>query len=385
MGELINGNVTVSSIREISFRDLLGREPVRLDQRKIGGYLKDQTVMVTGAGGSIGTELCRQICRYKPATIILFERAETALFNIDLELKRHFKGIDIIPVLGDVQERHELEEVLGHYLPHTLFHAAAYKHVPMLEMFPWKAVTNNITGTVNVVEAAAKFRVGRFVFVSTDKAVKPSSIMGASKRIAEIYVQNQNVCSTSETRFMTVRFGNVAGSAGSVVPLFKQQIKEGGPVTVTHRDATRFFMTIPEACQLILQSAAMGDGGEIFLLEMGRPVKIDDLARDMIRMSGFEPDNEIIIKYTGLRPGEKISEELMIEGEGVISTEHDKIMVLSGKECNLNLLNGSIEKLEKAAEQMDGDRIGVLLFDDKFDGKNNQCDYQPKPEKCSLV
>jgi len=363
MGELINGNVTVSSIREISFRDLLGREPVMLNREKIGSYLENQRVMVTGAGGSIGSELCRQICRYNPLEIVLFERAETALFEIDMELKKYFPKIRITPFLGDIQKICDIEKAMAGNQIQAIFHAAAYKHVPMLESFPCKAVLNNIIGTVNMVDAAKRFNVNKFVFVSTDKAVNPVNIMGASKRVAEIYVQNQNSCYHSDTLFMTVRFGNVAGSAGSVVPLFKRQIREGGPVTVTHREATRFFMTIPEACQLILQAGIVGCGGDILLLEMGRPVRIDDLARDMIRILGHEPGKDIKIEYIGLRPGERIEETLVAEGEEIASTEHEKIMVVNGKQCNLDLLNGNIGILEQLALQKDNHAIRNLLFE----------------------
>lgn len=349
MGELINGDVAISSIRDISFRDLLGRKAVELDQDGIGSYLNNQVVLVTGAGGSIGAELCRQICRFKPGKLILYERAETALYEIEYELTKYFKSVEVVSCLADVQDKKHLEKIMSSFKPHTLFHAAAYKHVPMLENHPWKAVQNNILGTVKVVDAARKFQVERFVFVSTDKAVYPTSVMGASKRIAEMYVQSQNVYHGAKTKFITVRFGNVAGSAGSVVPLFKRQIKEGGPVTVTHKDVTRYFMTIPESCQLILQAGLMGNGGEIFILDMGTPVKIIDMARDMIRLHGLEPDVDIKIEIIGLRPGEKLFEELFTEKEKLKNTEHDKIMVLNGSRFNLKRLNGHLARLEKLA------------------------------------
>ncbi|SLM30002.1 CapD2 [Desulfamplus magnetovallimortis] len=349
MGELINGNVALSAIREISFRDLLGRKAIDLDQEGIGSYISGETVMVTGAGGSIGAELCRQICRFKPLVLILYERAETALYEIEYELNRYFKDVTVISFLADVQDQKHMEKILAVYRPAAFFHAAAYKHVPMLENHPWKAVQNNIMGTVKVVNAAKKFGVERFVFVSTDKAVYPTSVMGASKRIAEMYVQSQNVHEDAKTRFITVRFGNVAGSAGSVVPLFKRQIREGGPVTVTHKDVTRFFMTIPESCQLILQAGLMGEGGEIFILDMGTPVKIMDMARDMIRLHGLEPDVDIKIEIIGLRPGEKLFEELYTDKEKLKRTTHDKIMVLDATKCNLKRLNGHLDRLESLA------------------------------------
>jgi FlaA1/EpsC-like NDP-sugar epimerase len=357
IGELINGKVTVNSIRDVAYHDLLGREIIKLDERRIGDYLHEQCVLVTGAGGSIGSELCRQLCRFRPTKIILYERAESPLYEIELELKQNFGDIIIFPMLADVQDRRQLKRCFETYKPQTVFHAAAYKHVPLLELQPWKAIRNNIQGTANVVEVANKYNVGRFVFVSTDKAVQPANIMGASKRIAEMLIQSQNGCGVSETRFITVRFGNVVGSVGSVIPLFKKQIEKGGPVTVTHPEVTRYFMTIPEACQLILQAGAMGKGGEIFLFDMGTSIKIDDLARDLIRLSGFEPDVDIKIEYIGLRPGEKLYEELIIEGEDVLPTKHEKIMVRKGKECNLQLLNGKIDELAKMVEDQEVEKI----------------------------
>jgi FlaA1/EpsC-like NDP-sugar epimerase len=361
IGELINGKVTVNTIREVDYRDLLGRDVIRLDEDKIGAYLQGQCVMVTGAGGSIGSELCRQIGRYKPDSIVMYERAESPLYEIEHELKQDFVDIKTIPLLADIQNKEQLEKAFEAYRPQTVFHAAAYKHVPMLEMQPWKAVDNNIQGTANLVEITNKFNVERFVFVSTDKAVRPVNIMGASKRIAEMLIQSQNGCGLSHTKFMTVRFGNVVGSVGSVVPLFKKQIKKGGPVTVTHPEVTRFFMTIPEACQLILQAGAMGKGGEIFLFDMGTSIKIDDMARDLIRLSGFEPDVDIKIEYIGLRPGEKLSEELVIEGEDVIPTSHEKIMVLKGMDCNLEILNGNINTLIQIANDQNIEKIKTKL------------------------
>jgi len=361
IGELINGKVTVNTIREVDYRDLLGREVIKLDGDKIESYLRDQCVMVTGAGGSIGSELCRQICRFRPDCLLLFERAESPLYEIDRELKQDFYNIKTIPVLADIQDKNILEKVFASYKPRIVFHAAAYKHVPMLEMQPWKAVDNNIQGTANLIEITNKYGVERFVFVSTDKAVRPANVMGASKRIAEMLIQSQNGCGLSQTKFMTVRFGNVVGSVGSVIPLFKKQIEKGGPVTVTHPEITRFFMTIPEACQLILQAGAMGKGGEIFLLEMGTSIKIVDMARDLIRLSGFEPEVDIKIEYIGLRPGEKLSEELIIEGEDVVPTSHEKIMVLKGMECNLQVLNGEIHELMQIAKDQETQKIKAKL------------------------
>lgn len=361
MGELIDGKISISAIRNVEYRDLLGRDPVNLDKMEIRNYLGNKRVLVTGAGGSIGTGLCRQICRYSPEKIILFERAESPLYEIDLELKKSFPGVEIIPVLGDIQSKKELSKIFEQEKPDIVFHAAAYKHVPMLEQHPWKAVENNIAGTQNLVEIAHGFNCEKFVFVSTDKAVNPTNVMGTSKRIAELLVQNMNNAQGSKTSFITVRFGNVIGSVGSVIPLFKKQIKDGGPVTVTHPDIIRYFMLIPEACQLVLQAGAMGRGGEIFILEMGKPVKIDSMARDLIKFSGFEPDVDIKIEYTGLRPGEKLYEELMTDLENVIPTEHRKILVLNSREIDTSQLNGKLVRLKNESKNRSHDTIRALL------------------------
>jgi FlaA1/EpsC-like NDP-sugar epimerase len=332
-------------------------------------------VLVTGAGGSIGSELCRQICRFQPSNIVLLDMAETPLYEIEIELKRSFgqKGVRIYPVLGDIKDTLFLEKTFETHAPHVVFHAAAYKHVPMLELQPWKAIENNVIGTFKLVEVVNKFKTRHFVFVSTDKAVRPTNVMGASKRLSEMIIQGQNGCHVSDTRFLTVRFGNVVGSAGSVIPLFKKQIAMGGPVTVTHPEVTRFFMTIPEASQLILQAGAMGNGGEIFILDMGTPIKIDDMARDLIRFSGFEPDADIEIEYIGLRPGEKLHEELITEGEGILPTSHEKILVLKGIDCNLDVLNGEIETLAQLAAERD-----VISIKDKL--QTTIPGYQPQPD-----
>jgi len=361
MGELIGGRVTVSAIREVAYRDLLGREVIRLDEKAIGACFQDARILVTGGGGSIGSELCRQICRFRPRSLILYERTESALYEMDLELKANFPYLEIIPLLGDIRDPRQLSKAFSTYRPQAVFHAAAYKHVPMMELQPWKAVKNNIIGTRNVIEVANAHGVDRFVLVSTDKAVRPTNVMGASKRVAELMVQGQNGCRAPRTKFMIVRFGNVVGSVGSVVPLFKKQIEKGGPVTVTHPEMTRYFMTIPEACQLILQAGAMGEGGEIFILDMGTPVKIVDMARDLIRLSGFEPEKDIKIEFIGLRPGEKLYEELITEGEGIVPTSHEKIMVLRGKSCDPSLMNGTVDVLAQMANEQDVPGIIRLL------------------------
>jgi FlaA1/EpsC-like NDP-sugar epimerase len=371
-GELINGRVSVKAIRDVAYRDLLGREVIKLDEEGIGAYINDQRVLVTGAGGSIGSELCRQICRFKPSKVVLFERAESLLYDIELELRAAFRDIQIVPVLGDVQKQMHLRKAFDNQKPHTVFHAAAYKHVPMLEIQPWRAIENNILGTDNVVSEAIRNQVDRFVFVSTDKAVRPANVMGASKRVAEMLIQCQNHQSNLKTRFAIVRFGNVVGSVGSVIPLFRKQIEKGGPVTVTHPDMTRFFMTIPEACQLILQAGSLMQGKkvEVFVLDMGTPVNISDMARDLIRLSGFEPDVDIKIEYIGIRPGEKLYEELITDGEGIVRTSHEKIMALQGDICHVEELNSTIDQLRKLSTSHDGEEIKAKL-------KRIVADYQP--------
>ncbi|MBT3310419.1 MAG: polysaccharide biosynthesis protein [Desulfobacterales bacterium] len=362
-GELINGKVTLNALRDVAYRDLIGREVIKLDEEKIGAYLTGKNVLVTGAGGSIGSELCRQICKFKPQRIILYEIAESPLYDIDLILRRDFNNITIIPFLADIIDKHQLQMAFEKFQPQIVFHAAAYKHVPMLELFPWKAVINNIHGTLNLIEISKKHDIERFVLVSTDKAVRPTNVMGATKRVAEMLIHNQNGIGNYRTRFTIVRFGNVVGSVGSVIPLFRKQIEEGGPVTVTHREMTRYFMTIPEASQLILQAGALGNGGrvEIFIFNMGTPVKIDDMARDLIRLSGFEPDVDIKIKYIGLRHGEKLYEELITDGENVVPTTHEKIMVLKGLESDQSVLNGNIDELYKLSSEQKERKIKEKL------------------------
>ena len=325
LGELIDGKVSIKALRDVDYRDLLGRPPVELDTEGIGEYLTGKTVLITGAGGSIGSELCRQIVRFKPREMVLLDSSEENLYNIQMELKHRLSYFRNSTVLAKVQHQKLMDAVFSRFKPQVLFHAAAYKHVPMLEMNPWEAYFNNIIGTKMVLEHSLAHGVDRFVLVSTDKAVRPTNVMGTSKRVAELVLQSYI---GNGTRMMAVRFGNVIGSSGSVVPLFRSQIASGGPVTVTHPEMTRYFMTIPEASQLILQAGALGEGGEIFILEMGTPVKIADMARDLILLSGKEPGRDITILFTGTRPGEKLYEELITEGEGIVSTDHERIMVL---------------------------------------------------------
>jgi len=329
LSDIASGRVSVKELRDVRYEDLLGREEARLDEAGIKGYVQGKVVLVTGAGGSIGSELCRQIIRFGPRKLVLFDAGEENLYAIEMELLHQKAFHDYVPVLGQVQDKVLVDAVFRAHRPQVVFHAAAYKHVPMLECNPWQAVANNILGSRVVMDASRANHVERFVLVSTDKAVRPTNVMGASKRVAELMLHGY---AGGATKFMAVRFGNVLGSSGSVIPLFRTQIERGGPVTVTHPDVTRYFMTIPEAAQLIVQAGALGEGGEVFVLEMGHPVRIADLARDLIVLSGKDPA-EIEIRYTGLRPGEKLYEELITAGEDVLETGHEKIMVLrSGNE-----------------------------------------------------
>ncbi len=362
IGELIDGQVSVKSIRDVSYEDLLGREPVRLEKEKIGQYLTGKRVLITGAGGSIGSELCRQIARYNPASLILLDRTEKNLYDVEMDMWRNFSHIKYILVLGDIRHKGEVKSLFEKYHPEVVFHAAAYKHVPMIEINPWEAIYNNILGSKNVIEIACDSGIGRFVLVSTDKAVNPTNVMGASKRVTELLTQAH--ANPGLTKFMAVRFGNVVGSSGSVIPLFKKQIEQGGPVTVTHPEVTRYFMTIPEAVQLILQAGTMGRGGEVFILDMGTPVKIVDMARDLIKLSGLEPEKDIDIEFIGLRPGEKLHEELVVVGEEVTPTSHDKILVLKQNGSGLltkNDLEKNIQELVKLADVRDAAGIKQKL------------------------
>jgi len=328
VSDLIEGRVQVSQIRPVDIEDLLGRDPVTLDTRAIGDYIRDKVVMVTGAGGSIGSEMCRQIARFEPRRLLLLERMENALFEINRDLGRHFPDIDRVPFVADIGDASRIRQILQAERPSAIFHAAAHKHVPMMEWNPGEAIKNNIVGTRCLADAACEAGVEKFVMISTDKAVNPTSIMGCTKRMAEMYVQQLRSATQSRTEFVTVRFGNVLGSSGSVVPIFKEQIARGGPVTVTHPEMIRYFMTIPEAAQLVLQAGAMGKGGETFLLDMGEPVKILRLAQDLITLSGLRPHEDIEIRFTGIRPGEKLFEELSISGEDASETAHPKIGIV---------------------------------------------------------
>jgi len=351
IGELIDGRVSIKILRDISYEDLLGRPPVQLDTTGISGYLNGKTVLITGCGGSIGSELCRQVIKYQPNYLILLDASETNLFNIQMELQNEKYFHKCEAILGQVQNELLMEDIFKKYKPQVVFHAAAYKHVPMLEKNPWEAVFNNVIGSRIAMEMSIKYHVERFVLISTDKAVRPSNVMGASKRVTELIMQSLQ---GKSTLLMAVRFGNVIGSSGSVIPVFRRQIEKGGPVTVTHPEVNRYFMTIPESTQLVLQAAAMGEGGEVFILKMGTPVKIVDMARDLIRLSGKEPDVDIKITYTGLRDGEKLYEELITEGEDILSTRHEKIMVLRSKDHanELNHLQSMSQKLDEDIEEL---------------------------------
>ncbi|WP_338911774.1 nucleoside-diphosphate sugar epimerase/dehydratase [Mycetohabitans rhizoxinica] len=335
---LTQGQSPLSRVRQIDLEDLLGRDPVSIDTAHVEALLKGQVVMVTGAGGSIGSELCRQILRFGPVQLIAFDLSEYAIYRLSEELHDHYPDVSIKPVIGDAKDSLLLDQVMARYAPHIVFHAAAYKHVPLMEQLnAWQAIRNNVLGTYRVASAAIRHKVCRFVLISTDKAVNPTNVMGASKRMAEMVCQVLQQ-STHVTKLETVRFGNVLGSAGSVIPKFQEQIARGGPVTVTHPGITRFFMTIPEASQLVLQASSMGQGGEIFLLDMGQPVRIADLARDLIRLYGFNED-QIKIVFTGLRPGEKLYEELLADEETTIRTPHPKLRIARARKVLNNLLD----------------------------------------------
>ncbi len=346
--ELIDGKFDFGQLREVRVEDLLRREPIELDTNRIADYLKDKVVLVTGGGGSIGSELVRQISRFKPQKIIIFDVAENSVFYIHREMQDRLAGggnSEIIPIVGSIQDYPKVNGIFQKYKPHVVFHAADYKHVPLMEFNPEEAIKNNVFGTYNVVEAAHIAGVKRFVLISTDKAVKPGNIMGATKRIAEMIIQARN--KISDTEFVAVRFGNVLGSVGSVIPCFQEQIKKGVPLTLTHKDITRYFMTIPEAVQLVMQAGAIARGGEIFILDMGKPVKILDLAMDLIRLSGLEPYTDIPIEYIGLRPGEKMAEELVRPEEKIERTVHGKIMVIRKSQIDYTNMVRQIRELEE--------------------------------------
>ncbi len=369
--ELVDGKVNVSRIRNIRIEDLLGREPVDLNLEEISGYLKYKKVMVTGGGGSIGRELARQICRFEPKSLILLDHSENGLFHINLELERKWPLMKIELVVADIRDREKMERIFEKYRPEVVFHAAAHKHVPMMEYHPDEAIRNNIIGTKNVAELAERCGAERVVMISTDKAINPTSVMGASKRIAEMVVKDlgsrkaeieerMGEGKKNKTKFVAVRFGNVLESNGSVVPMFKQQIAQGGPITVTDREVKRYFMTLPEASQLVIQAGALGRGGEVFVLDMGEPIKVLDLAKELIRLSGFKVGEDIEIKIVGLRPGEKLFEELLTEEErsGVLGhSGHKKIFIAKVEEVDGEKLEKDVRELEILAREMNSEGI----------------------------
>lgn len=361
MEALIEGKVAVSQVRDVQIKDLLGREQVELDQEKIRRHIEGQRILVTGAGGSIGSELCRQICRFGPSRLLLLEQGENNLFEIDRELAASFPDVPRTCLVADITDQSRVDHIINENRPSMIFHAAAHKHVPMMEINVGEAVKNNIHGTRTVADAAKRHGVARFVMISTDKAVNPTSVMGCTKRVAEMYIQQLR--QDGHTQFITVRFGNVLGSSGSVIPIFQKQIAAGGPVTVTDPNMTRYFMTIPEASQLVLQAGAMGSDGDIFVLDMGEPVRIVDLAREMITLSGLRPGEDIEIRFTGIRPGEKLYEELSVLGEDMGKTTHEKIYVWRNKKEDWNKVCRQIDAIVAAADSLDGIELRKRLME----------------------
>lgn len=355
VSEMIDDKFTLNNVRDVDVKDLLGREPVKLDYTGITQYIQGKVIMVTGGGGSIGSELCRQIVKFSPKQIIIVDIYENNAYDIQNELIRNNPGISLKTLIASVRDKNRMREIFKEYGPDVVFHAAAHKHVPLMEDSPCEAIKNNVVGTLNMVELADEFSIDRFVLISTDKAVNPTNVMGATKRLCEMIIQATDAI--SKTEFVAVRFGNVLGSNGSVVPLFKRQIEEGGPVTLTHKEITRYFMLIPEAAQLVLQAGAYAEGGEIFVLDMGEPVKIYDLAENLIKLSGYEPGVDIKIEVTGLRPGEKLYEELLMSEEGLKETKHKMIFIGIPGEFELNEIKKSVSEIAKIANS--GNNIAV--------------------------
>lgn len=357
--EIIDGKVNITKVRDVQIEDLLGREPIKMNLDDMNGIIKNKIIMVTGGGGSIGSELCRQIVKYEPKQLVLIDIYENNAYDIQQEIKRHFPEIDLKVLIASVRDEHKMDKIFEQYRPEIVFHAAAHKHVPLMEDSPCEAIKNNVFGTQNVVNLSDKYNVKKFVLISTDKAVNPTNIMGATKRCCEMIVQTKN--KTSKTEFVAVRFGNVLGSNGSVVPLFKKQIEEGGPVTVTHEEVTRFFMTIPEAVSLVLQASAMAKGGEIFVLDMGEPVKIIDLARNLIKLSGFEPNVDIKIEVTGLRPGEKLYEEVLMDEEGLQKTSNNQIRIGRPIEIDEAEFKKELNILKRVADNDQDEKVDLIM------------------------
>ncbi len=359
VSQWINGELSFKQIRKVKIEDLLGRDVIQLDKEQVSKELAGRNVLITGASGSIGSEIVRQVAGYSINKMILVDQAESPLFHLELECADKFGAKDIEIIVADICDKKRMEDIYNSYKPHLVYHAAAYKHVPMMEANPSEAVNTNVRGTRLLADLAIKYKVDKFIMISTDKAVKPTSVMGASKRIAEMYTQAMN--SKNGTRFITTRFGNVLGSNGSVIPLFREQISKGGPVTVTHPDITRYFMTIPEACQLVLEAGAMGKGGEIFIFDMGKSIKIVDLAKKMIMLSGLTLGNDIQIKFTGLRPGEKLYEELLNDEENTLPTHHPQIMIAKERKIDLESLSSQVKDLIAFSDSMDGFSIVKVM------------------------
>lgn len=359
--EILKGDVSLNQIREVKVEDLLRRDQVDLISSEISAYLEAKTILVSGGGGSIGSEICRQIAKFNPEQIIILDINENTTYFLERDLKENYPNLELISIIGSIRDKNKLEKVFNEYSPDVVFHAAAHKHVPLMETSPEEAVKNNILGTRNLAQTAADFEIDRFVLISTDKAVNPTNVMGASKRAAEMIIQTIN--KQVKTKFMAVRFGNVLGSQGSVIPLFKKQIAKGGPLTVTHKDITRYFMTIPEASQLVIQAGALGKGGEVFVLDMGEPVKIMELAEDLIALSGLTPYEDIDIDVIGLRPGEKLYEELLCDTEDNIATEHERIFINNLGAVNQQLLAKHLQRLESLAKKGTANEIILALVD----------------------
>ena len=356
--DLIKNRPFMQNFRDVEIEDLLGREPIKLDNKNIKELIHNKVVLVTGGGGSIGSELCRQIMRFEPERLVIVDIYENNLYDIEQELKYNYPNAKIDAIVASVRDKDRLNEIFNEFKPYLVFHAAAHKHVPLMETSPLEAIKNNVFGTYNVVNCADEYNVKRFVLISTDKAVNPTNIMGATKRLCEMIIQAKN--KVSNTEYVAVRFGNVLGSNGSVVPLFKKQIAHGGPVTVTHKDITRFFMTIPEAVSLVLQAMSGAKGGEIFVLDMGEPVKIYDMAKKLIKLSGLEPDVDIQIKVTGLRPGEKLYEEILMAEEGLTETKHDKIHIAKPCNVDIKMIINKLDKLKRLVDTNNNENLKVI-------------------------
>ena len=376
MAEIINGEISIQDIREVQIEDLLGREPVLLDTKAIENFIRDKIILITGAAGSIGSELSRQVAKFHPSLLLILDQDETGIFNISKELKEKFQNLTTVSLIADIQDKEKIDQTFNHFHPNIVFHAAAYKHVPLMEECPDEAVKNNIFGTKILGQLAIKYGIEKFIFISTDKAINPTSVMGATKRLGEMICQVLNKMNfttypehinryvlggAGHTKFISVRFGNVLDSRGSVIPSFREQIKKGGPVEVTHPEMKRYFMMTSEACLLVLQAGVMGQGGEVFVLNMGEPVKILDLAREMIRLSGFEPDQDIPIVFTGQRPGEKLFEEILTAEEGTVATRNEKIFMARLSEVNERKLKEGLEKLKATIQSGNKKEIKSIL------------------------